>query len=220
VAQHLTHHFWRIAQATLGRKFTSLLAVAMMSFIGPHVAAQTIIDEWAAVKAPPAPELKVVTVDNKTALLLLDFGKQNCGQRPRCVASIPNVHKFADEARAKSIFVTHSLFGQATKADLLIPALDNEPIVLSGANKFHRTDLEKILKDKGITTVIVTGTAAHGAVLNTAAAAAILGFKVILPVDAMSADAYAEQYTAWHLANAPGGIGPNVTLTKLDMIKF
>ena len=51
--------------------------------------------------------------------------------------------------------------------------------------------------------MIVTGTAAHGAVLNTAAAAALLGFKVILPVDAMSADPYAEQYTAWHLANGP-----------------
>jgi nicotinamidase-related amidase len=68
--------------------------------------------------------------------------------------------------------------------------------------------------------VIVTGTAAHGAVLNTAAAAALLGFKVVLPVDAVSADPYAEQYTAWHLANAPGGIGPNVTVTKMDLIRF
>ena len=159
-------------------------------------------------------------MDNKTALLLLDFGKQNCGARPRCLASLPNVQKMASEARSKGIFVAHSLFGQATKADLLIAPLDAEPIVTSSVNKFHRTDLEKILKDKGITAVIVTGTAAHGAVLNTAAAAALLGFKVVLPVDAMSADPYAEQYTAWHLANGPGGIGPNVTLTKMDMIKF
>jgi nicotinamidase-related amidase len=201
------------------RLFTALVIV-VTTFIGPPVAAQTIIDEWASVKAPPPPALKSVTVDNKTALLLLDFGKQNCGARPRCLASLPNVQKMATEARTKNVFVTHSLFGQATKTDLLIAPLDNEPIVTSGANKFHRTDLEKILKDKGITNVIVTGTAAHGAVLNTAAAAALLGFKVILPVDAMSADPYAEQYTAWHLANAPGGIGPNVTLTKTDMIKF
>ena len=68
--------------------------------------------------------------------------------------------------------------------------------------------------------MIVTGTAAHGAVLNTAAAAALLNFKVIVPVDGMSADPYAEQYTAWHLANAPGGIGSNVTLRKMDMLKF
>ncbi len=212
-----------LEQTTMSKKCARLLpalAVGMIIFVASPVAAQTIIDEWATVKAPPPPALKAVTADDKTALLLLDFGKQNCGARPRCLASVPNVQKMANEARQKNIFVTHSLFGKATKADLLIAPLDNEPLVTSGANKFHRTELEKILRDKGITTVIVTGTAAHGAVLNTAAAAALLGFKVILPVDAMSADPYAEQYTAWHLANGPGGIGPNVTLTKMDMIKF
>ena len=41
-----------------------------------------------SVKAPAAPALKPVTVDPKTtALLMLDFMKQNCGKRPRCVAS-------------------------------------------------------------------------------------------------------------------------------------
>ena len=196
-----------------------LLAAATLTLASP-IAAQTIIDEWATVKAPPPPELKQTSADKTTAVLLLDFGKQNCGQRPRCVASVPKVQKMVTEARAKAVFIAHSLFGQATKTDLLIAPLDDEPVVTSGANKFLRTDLEKILKDKGIKTVIVTGTAAHGAVLNTAAAAALLGFKVIVPVDAVSADPYSEQYTAWHLANAPGGIGPNITLTSLDMIKF
>ncbi len=197
----------------------STLVIAIGVFT-PPASAQSVIDEWATIKAPPPPALRGVVIDNKTALLLLDFGKQNCGVRPRCVASVPNIQKMADDARKNGLFVVHSLFGQATRADLLIAPLDNEPIVTSGANKFLRTDLEKTLKDKGIATVIVTGTAAHGAVLNTASAAALLGFKVILPIDAMSADLYIEQYTAWHLANAPGGIGPNVTLTKIDMIKF
>lgn len=211
-----------IPQFTAKYKCVPLFAItaAMIISLTSPVTAQTIIEEWATINAPSAPELKPVTVDQNTALLLLDFGKQNCGARPRCVASVPKVQKLAADARAKNIMVAHSLFGQATKADLLIPPLDNEAIVTSGANKFHRTELEKILRDKGITTVIVTGTAAHGAVLHTAAAAALFGFKVILPVDAMSADPYAEQYTAWHLANAPGGIGPNVTLTKMDMINF
>jgi nicotinamidase-related amidase len=183
--------------------------------------AQTIIEEWASVKAPPPPELKPVAVDVKTtALLLLDFGKQNCGQRPRCVASVPRVQKLADEARAKGLTVVHSLFGQATEADLLIAPNPGEPAVRSSVNKFYRTDLEKILKEKGIQTVIATGTAAHGAVLNTAAAAAIMGFKVLVPVDAMSSDPFSEMYTAWHLANGPGSVGPNTTLTKIDMIKF
>jgi nicotinamidase-related amidase len=83
-----------------------------------------------------------------------------------------------------------------------------------------RTDLEKILKDRGIETVIVMGTAAHGAVLFTASGAALRGMRVIVPVDGMSADpAYPEQYTAWHLANAPA-VGARTTLTQFDMIRF
>ncbi|MGB8526762.1 MAG: isochorismatase family protein [Rhodoplanes sp.] len=186
------------------------------------ISADTIIERWKDVTAPPPPELKTVTTDPKlTALLLLDFSKQTCGPRPRCIATLPQVEKFAAAARAKNVLVVHSLAGQATAADLLIAPQGDEQHVRSGANKFLRTDLEKILKDKGITTVIVTGTAAHGAVLNTAAAAALLGLKVILPVDGMSAEnIYPEQYTAWHLANAPGGIGPQVTVTKIGMIQF
>ena len=196
------------------------VAAALTMLIGSPTVAQTIINEWNTVKAPPPPQLKPVNADSKTALLLLDFAKKNCGARPRCLATVPNVQKMANVARAKKIVIVHSLPPGSTKSDLLIAPLDSEPIV-AGANKFYRTNLENILKDKGITTVIVTGTAAHGAVLNTAAAAAIMGFKVIVPVDAMSAeDPYPEQYTAWHLANAPGGIGANVTVTKIDMISF
>ena len=198
----------------------TLIAVGILTAFATVASAQTIIEEWDSVKAPPPPAVKPFTVDGKTALLLLDFGKTNCGARPRCVASVPKVQKIADAARKKGTFIAHSLFGQINKEDLLITALESEPVVRSGANKFFRTDLEKILRDKGIETVIVTGTAAHGAVLNTAAAAALLGFKVIVPVDAISADAYVEQYTVWHLANAPGGIGPNVTITKLELIGF
>jgi nicotinamidase-related amidase len=188
------------------------------------VVAQTIVDEWASVKAPPPPELKPVTLEAKTTgLLLLDFVKQLCGPRPRCVTSLPRVQKLASEARANEVLVVYSLAGQFTKADIMseVTPTGNEPLVRSGANKFLGTDLEKILKDKGIKTVIVMGTAAHGAVLHTAAAAALNGLKVIVPVDGVSsAETYSEQYTAWHLANAPGGIGPNVTLTKIEMIKF
>src|SRR6185437_5656433 len=95
-----------------------------------------------------------------------------------------------------------------------------EPVVSSGADKFRGTDLEKLLKDKGVTAVIVVGTAAHGAVIYTASAAAMRGMKVIVPVDGVSADIpYAEQYTAWHLANAPS-VSAAVTLTTIGDIRF
>ena len=76
-------------------------------FLCLPVSAQTIIDDWSAVKTPAAPELKSVTIDPKgTALLLLDFNKQTCNaeRRPRCIASIPKVKKLLADARAKGVF--------------------------------------------------------------------------------------------------------------------
>ena len=93
----------------------------------------------------------------------------------------------------------------------------------SGADKFINTELAKMLKDKGIAGVIVVGTMANGGVFHTASQAALRGFKVVLPVDAMAGPnldmLYTEQYTVWDLANAPV-YGGRVTLTKTDMIKF
>lgn len=196
---------------------------AVTSYSAP-LQAQTIIDEWQSVKAPPAPELKSVTVDPKTtALLLLDFVDPNCPRRPRCVASLPAMNKLLTQARTNGITIIYSLAGQATAADIMKDIAPNagEVIIKSSVDKFVGTDLDKILKDKGIRSVIVTGTAAHGAVLYTGSAAAMRGIDVIVPVDGMSSeDPFYEQATAWLLAKGTGGIGPRVTLTKVDLIKF
>jgi nicotinamidase-related amidase len=187
------------------------------------VGAQTIVDEWSSVKTPPAPALKDVTVDPKTtALLLLDFVPPTCGARPRCVASLPALSKLLDQARSKGMLVVHSVTATTKAEEILkdVAPRAGEPVVSASIDKFRNTELEKILKDKGIQTVIVTGTAAHGAVLNTVAGAVQRGIKVILPVDGMSSsETYSEQYVTWHMANAPA-VGPNTTLTKIDLLKF
>lgn len=198
--------------------------LAIGTGLSTTASAQTIVDEWANVKAPPPPELKPVTIGNpqETALLMLDFLKQNCPPRPRCLASIPKMQGLLTQARDKGIQVVHSLAGKATVADILpeVAARAGEPVVSSGPDKYLNTDLEKILKEKGIKTVIVVGTAAEGAALNTAAGSALRGFKVIVPVDGVSsATTFAELYTAWHLANAPR-IGAQVTLTKIDLLRY
>ena len=184
--------------------------------------AQTIVDDWAAVKAPPAPELKPVTIDPKTtALLMLDFVAPNCTTRPRCMASVPAVKKLLAEARAKGMAIAFATGPTGKRADTLpeLAPLDSEPVVSTGVDKFFNTDLEKLLKDRGVQTVIAIGTAAQGAVLYTASGASLRGMKVIVPVDGMSDTPYSEQYTAWHLANAPL-VSRKVTLTRFDLMKF
>jgi len=145
--------------------------------------ANNIVDEWASTKAPAAPTLKPVTVDPKTtALLMLDFMNQNCGQRPRCVASIPAMKKLLDAARAAKATVVYSLIANTTAADVIkdVAPVAGEASVLSGPDKFLKTDLEKILKEKGITTVIAVGTSSNGAVLYTGSGAALRGMNVII----------------------------------------
>jgi nicotinamidase-related amidase len=201
-----------------------LAAIAASMALPTAIAqAQTIVDEWASVKAPPAPELKPVTVDVKsTALLMLDFMNQNCGKRPACVASVPGMKKLLDAARAAKTTVVYSFIANTTGADVVkdLAPLGDEPTVRSGPDKFVNTDLEKILKDKGIQTVIVTGTASNGAVLFTAAGAAFRGMNVIVPVDGMSAqDRYADFSTVYTFTSAPT-LSTKSTLTKIDLIKF
>jgi nicotinamidase-related amidase len=204
------------------RLAATLLGVAIGLPLASPTSAQTIIDEWNDVKVPAAPALKPVQVEPKeTALLMLDFVKQLCGPRPRCVASLPKVQGLLTKAREAGVLVVYSMAGQPITDKLPeVAARPGEASVTSGPDKFMNTDLDKILKEKGIKTVIVAGTAAEGAVLNTAAGAALRGYKVIMPVDAASStQPYSEQYTAWHLANSPR-VGPQVTLTKIDQISF
>ena len=211
----------------VGKLNSALVFGAMLASVAAAVpaSAQTIVDEWSGIKTPAAPELKRVKADPKTmGFLVLDLLKSSCNneQRPRCVASLPKVAKFLGEARAHSMPVIYSFTPGKTAADYVdsVAPKAGEAGVTMSADKFVNTDLEKILKDKGITTVIVVGTTAQGAVLYTASHAAFLGFKVVVPVDgSTAADPFAELSTTWTLANAPG-VSAAMTLTRFDMIDW
>lgn len=213
------------------RGFATVAAIAataavLSSAVGFPARAGNIIEEWGNVKGPAAPALKPVTVDPKTtALLLLDFVPHDpyCGPgKARCGATLPAMKQLLANARANGATVIYSVAGKFEAADIakdVAPAA-NDPTVKSKSDKFLNTDLEKILKDRGIQTVIVTGNSANGVVLYTATGAALRGLKVIIPVDGLSAnDLYEEQLTVWQLAHGPG-FGALVTVTKSDMIKF
>jgi nicotinamidase-related amidase len=204
--------------------------VAALVYVAPATA-QTIVDQWSSVKVPPPPELKPVTLDPKTtAILVMDLVKQTCNneRRPRCVASIPKIEKLIAAARAQGVMLIWTTVPSVPIADTL-PAVapkGNDPVVTAAVDKFilgdKDTGLEKMLRDKGITTLVAVGTAVHGAVLYTASAAASRGFNVIVPVDGMSGDGqvlYDEQAVAFILTHAPV-VSSKVTLTNVDMIKF
>jgi nicotinamidase-related amidase len=189
--------------------------------------AQTVIEEWSSAKLPPPPALKAATiVPAETALLVMDFTTQTCSaeRRPRCAASVPKVAKLVAAARAKGALIVYSVaVPKSTAADILkdlTPVPGELVLPPLGPDKFINSDLEQILKGKGITTVVAMGTQAQTSVLHTGATAALRGFKVIVPVDAISSDdVFPELYTAWHLSTA-ARISAQTTLTKLEMLGF
>ncbi len=205
-----------------------LLACALLVGSSFYSSAQAdAISDWKDLSFPPAPELKGAKVNPATtALLLLDFTNQTCSpeRRPRCAAQVSGLAKLLAEARAKNMFVVYSVATAGSdRKDILAPlaARDGDPVLPPlGPDKFIASDFEKMLKDRKIETLIVTGTAAHTSVLHTGGEAVLRGFKVIVPVDGMSSnEAFSEAYTAWHMVNA-ARIMNGVTLTRVNMISF
>jgi nicotinamidase-related amidase len=208
--------------------YTLLLGVGVViCLMATPVRAQTLIEEWSTAKFPPPPPLKPAKIEAKeTALLVMDFTKQTCTpeRRKRCADSVAKVVKLVTEARGKGALIIYSVaVPNSVPADILpelTPAAGEQVLPPLGPDKFINSDLEKTLKDKGIKTVVAMGTQAQTSVLHTGSTAALKGFKVIVPVDGMSADeVFPELYTAWHLATA-ARISSNVTLTKFEMISF
>jgi len=205
----------------------SAVIALMVALPAPSMAqaGETIVEQWSRVQAPPPVGLKAVQVNpQETAFLILDIEQLTCNpeRRPRCIASVRKIQGFLQKARAKGMPVVYSLTGRGTRETILpeVTPKADEPIVQSSVDKFFKTDLDEILRGKGVKTVIIAGTTAEGAVLHTATGAAMRGYNVIIPVDGMSAgNLYAEQYTAWHLINAPG-TRRRTTLTRFDMIGF
>lgn len=216
------------------RVLTLAVLGSVLTYAAPSFA-QTIIDEWANVKAPPPPKLTAVTVDPKTtALLLIDIIKQTCNMkmRPRCVAMVPKVQKLLTEARAKGVYVIYTLFPSPKPATFPNPkigdfvpelaAQGNEPVVTAFVDKFELagkdTGLQKMLNDKGIKTLIPVGVASHNGVLFTSVMAALRGYNVVVPVDGMAGNnAYEDQLTDYTLTSS---IVYKATLTSIDMLKF
>lgn len=180
---------------------------------------------WGQVQPPAMPELEKMALDPaKTALLILDIEERTCNveRRPRCLATVPRIADLAARARAAGMPVVYSLTSVGTPETILPPvaAQPGEPIVQSSVDKFWKTDLEKILADKGVEAVIVTGTAAHGAVLHTATAAGFRGLEVIVPLDCLSAaDLYTEQASVRLLETGPA-TRKRVHITRSDMIEM
>jgi nicotinamidase-related amidase len=180
-------------------------------------------------QVPTIPSPTALQLDpSTTAFLALDFNNAICGANPVCVATVPAVSGAIDAARAAGATIVYST--TATGNGILddVHAQSSDATVTSGADKFFNTNLDDILKQNNISTVVITGTVTNGAVLFTSFGATNRGYTVVVPVDGVSARSdFATAGSLWQVLNGPGGNTQNtplqpkaVTLSRTDMITY
>lgn len=178
---------------------------------------------------PNTPDPVAVTVDPATtAFLVLDLTTATCPNRPMCVAQLPGVADFLTKARAAGVPVIYSNTPGSQVLPDVAPA-PGEPLVTSVADKFFSTNLDDLLKARGIETTIVVGTASNGAVLYTSYEANLRGYTVVVADDGISQfEPFQVQMTRYQLLNQPGfanadntALKPKaVTLSRMDLISL
>lgn len=185
----------------------------------------TILDRWSSVALPAPPELRPVRLAPRTTgFFVVDIVHHTCNatDRPGALAIVPVAARMLAQAREAGAHVLHALSAHATAEEILpeVAPLAGEPIVAGTPDKFIGTNLKEILDERGITTLVMVGTAGHGAMLHTPAGAAQRGYDAVVVLDAVGAENdFIRLANAWHLANAPL-ISRRVTLTRGDLVSY
>lgn len=146
-------------------------------------------------------------VKDRTAVIIVDMlndfvtGSLRCDRAQRI---IPPMQKLVSEARAKGVYVIYSndahikgidkeleLWGDHAIAGTpgaqviseIAPAEGDFVIPKRRYSGFYGTDLEILLDELNVNTVIITGLHAHMCVRHTAADAYYRGYNIIVPTD-------------------------------------
>jgi nicotinamidase-related amidase len=184
----------------------------------------------APLTLPTLPAPAAVSLETATsAYLLLDLTPATCAQRRTCVASLPAVAALLGKARDSNVLVVYSDTPGAPPVMPEVAPRPDEPKVTSSANKFFGTNLDEILKQRNVKTLVIVGTAANGAPLYTSYGAVARGYTVVVAEDAITVDdPFAVFLARYQLLNQPGFNNPQneplrenrVTLSRTDLITF
>ena len=180
--------------------------------------------------APPAP-VAVALKPATTALFVSDVTQPICAAQPKCAQGmVPKIAALLARARKAGMLVVYSTqeANMAKWMPAIAPAAGDPLIASHGQDRFFSTDLDNVLKAKGITTVIPTGWKVSGSILYTSVGATLRGYTVVVPADTTNAPtdyeipigiyAMLNQVSA-NAANEP--LKPRATtLSRSDLIRF
>ena len=184
------------------------------------------------LQMPALPDpVRVVLKPATTALLVFDMVDPICKNQPKCTGvMVPAIVSLLAQARKAGVFVLYST--RAPNISKWLPEVapaPGDPIITSYAqDRFYNTDLDKTLKAKGITTVILTGWKVSGSVVYTSVGATLRGYTVVVPTDAsLAATDYEVAIGLFQILTQNSANATNEplkakasTLSRTDMITF
>jgi len=143
---------------------------------------------------------------------------------------MPAAAKLMDRARKAGVTVAYGTRDRTMAKWLpeVAPMANDLKIVNTQQDRFYNTDLDKELKAKGITTIIMAGWKVSGSVAYTSVGATIRGYTVVIPIDTTAASSDFETTIGLfqilnqgnnNLKNEP--LKPHApTLSRSDLITF
>ncbi len=212
---------------------TALLTSGLvLALCGGAAQAQPAAKPMQTLQMPALPDPVRVTLNPATtALLVLDYVEPICNSQPKCKTQmLPAMTPFMERARKAGLVVAYGTRDRNMSKWLpeVAPAPGDIKIVNTAQDRFYNTDLDKALKAKGITTIIMVGWKVSGSVTYTSVGATLRDYTVVIPVDTTTATTDYETAIGFYqilnqgngnLANTP--LKPKApTLSRTDMITF
>ena len=212
---------------------TALLTSGLvLALCGGAAQAQPAAKPMQTLQMPALPDPVRVTLNPATtALLVLDYVEPICNSQPKCKTQmLPAMTPFMERARKAGLVVAYGTRDRNMSKWLpeVAPAPGDIKIVNTAQDRFYNTDLDKALKAKGITTIIMVGWKVSGSVTYTSVGAMIRDYTVVIPVDTTTASSDYETAIGFYnvlnsgnanLTNEP--LKPkSVTLSRTDLIAF
>jgi len=140
------------------------------------------------LQAPPSPDPVAVALDPATtALLVFDIVEPICERFPISRTHVaPAAAALLARARKAGLTVGYGTRAHHKSHWLpeIAPRAGDIQIENLAQDRFYNTDLDTLLKAKGITTLILVGWKVSGSVTYTSVGATLRGYTVVVPIDA------------------------------------
>jgi nicotinamidase-related amidase len=215
-------------------QFRTVLLTSGLLFVlcGGAAQAQPTSKPLLTLQMPALPDPVRVTVNPATtALLVLDYVEPICNSQPKCKSQmLPAMTPFMERIRKAGLVVAYGTREPNMSKWLpeVAPAPGDIKIVNIAQDRFYNTDLDKALRAKGITTIVMVGWKVSGSVAYTSVGATLRGYTVVVPVDTTTAATdYETAIGFYQILNQGNGNLANVplkpkapTLSRTDMITF